>query len=419
MKNLAHFAHFLKSFSGLFSKPTYSTFKNTVESMVKLSDYTQADLASFSGKTLRQIQYFFSESIWCHKQLNQARLNWLRNRKLFRDRVTDDLILDGSVVKKDKDAKFSGLACFMYSNLAKEVVNGLMILGTSVRTKEGRCYLPDVKLFLKGEWKSEWEAWMSFANRVAKMAKGRLWILDRGFRNQYFLAHILSLKRLFLVRVSLSLNVLLAVKSGQVKPIKKRRYGRQKHFPNRKLASAKKWIAGHRPISCENGKLWIIPHAIVNAWRTEIKTECTVIVFHRNGFRHPLLLVYSNSEVNTEKALELVGRYIGRWSIETLFKEAKSWFCLSDFRITSLTGIYRFLHMAIFTHSLLTVLLKTLQTSSLISKLIAFVLQRSRNIYECMIIGLKLFYESVLSICLTPPKWLNLKQKRTLIRYFL
>ena len=418
MKNLAHFAHFLKSFSGLFSKPTYSTFKNIVEAMVKQSDYTQANLSSCSGKTLRQVQYFFSKSVWCHKKLNRARLNWLRNRNEFRNRMTDDVILDGSVVKKDKDAKFKGLASFMYSNLAKDVVNGLMIFGVSIRTKEKYRYLLDIKIFLKGEWRSEWQAWMSFANHIASVTKGKLWILDRGFRNQYFLAYILKLKKIFLIRVSLSLNVLIPeknCKSGKLKgkPCK------QKQFPERRIISTKKWIKSREAVKYEKGKLWIIPHAIISAWKAEIKRECTVIVFYRNGFRHPLVLVYSQAEVDAEKALELVGKYIGRWSIETLFKESKSWFCFGDFRITSRDAIYRFLYMTIFTHSLLTILIILIHKIPHLLHLITLMLKKSRNILDCMIIGLKLFYESVLSICLNPPKWLDLKTKRILVRYFL
>jgi len=416
MKNLAHFAHFLKGFSGLFTKPGYHNFKNIVESMVKQADYTQANLASGSGKTLRQVQYFFGNARWSPFKLNKARLTRLRNRKEFRDRITDDVILDGSVVKKDKDAKFRELASFMYSNLCKDVVNGFMIFGASIRTNEDRRYLLDIRLFLKTKWKSEWQAWQYFAKHIANITKGKLWILDRGFRNQYFLASILKLKRLFLVRVSLSLNVLIPTKARQSKSLKQ---GRQKQFPDRELISTKKWIRKHKPIICENGRLWIIPHAVINAWKAEIKTECTVIVFHRNGFRSPLVLVYSQPEADICRALELAAKYIGRWSIETLFKESKSWFCFGDFRVTDKNAIYRFLHLSVFIHSLLTVLLKTIHKNATLRRLIAFVLQKSRNISDCMIIGLKLFYESVLSICLTPPKWLSLKTKRLLITNFL
>lgn len=419
MKNLAHFAHFLKSFSDLFSKPTYSTFKNITESMVKLSCYTQADLASLSGKTLRQIQYFFSQAEWCYAKLNLCRLRWIRNRREYRNRTTDDVILDGSVAKKDKDSKFRGLASFMYSGLAKGVVNGLMIFGASIRTKENYRYLLDVNIFLKGEWKSEWEAWMRFADHIASITKGLLWILDRGFRNKYFLSHVLKLKRLFLVRVSLSLNVLLPARDRQAEQAAYKKRGRQKQFQGRKMTSVKKWTAKHKAILCCEGRLWIIPHAVINAWKSEIKQECSVIIFHRNGFRHPLVLVYSQAETDTEKALELVSKYIGRWSIETLFKEAKSWFCFDDFRVTSLTAVYRFMHMVIFTHSLLTILLKYIYQHTSLSELITFVLQKSRNILECMVIGLKLFYESVSTICFRPPKWLDLKTKRILIHNFL
>lgn len=419
MKNLAHFAHFLKSFSGIFNKPTYSTFKNIVESMVKFSDYSQADLASVSGKTLRQVQYFFSKAEWCYKGLNDCRLRWLRNRNEFRNRTTDDVILDGSVTKKDKDSKFKGLTSFMYSNLSKGVVNGFMVLGASIRTKEHYCYLLNVRIFLKNEWKSEWEAWMKFANHIAGITKGKLWILDRGFRNQYFLSHILKLQRLFLVRVSLSLNVLLPAEGCKSGHVAEKKRGRKKQFPYRRIISVKKWTAAHKAILCNNGRLWFIPHAVINAWMSEIKQECSVIVFHRNGFRNPLVLVYSQVEMNTEMALEMVGKYIGRWSIETLFKETKSWFCFGEFQVTSLTAIYRFMHMVIFTHSLLTILAKVIHKYADLIKIISFVLKKSRNISECVVIGLKLFYESVSAICFRPPKWLRLKEKRLLIANFL
>lgn len=419
MNKLAHFAHFLKGFSGLFTKPGYDSFKKIVESMVRLPDHTQADLASGTGKTLRQIQYFFGKAKWSPFRLNQARLAWLRNRMEFRDRTGDDVILDGSVIKKDKDAKFGELASFMYSNLAKGVVNGLMILGAGIRTDEGQSFLLDVRIFVKHQWKSEWQAWRYFAGHIAKITKGRLWILDRGFRNQYFLAHILKLKRLFLVRVSLSLNVMLPATDEGVVRKGGRKPGRLKGFHGHSLSSVKKQIADHEPVLCENGRLWIISHAIVSAWRAEIKKECTVIVFHRDGFRNPLVLVYSQPEADIKLALELVGRYIGRWSIETLFKESKSWFCFGDFRVTGREAVYRCLYLSILTHSLLTVLMKIIKKIPLLHNLISFILRKSRNITDCVIIGLKLFYESVSLICLTPPKWLDLKTKRTLMAYFL
>jgi len=418
MKSLSNCSHFLKGFAGLFTKPTYDAFKKITEAMIRQSGYSQVNLAGVSGKNVRQIQYFFSGAVWCHAKLNALRLKWMRNKHEFRDRVSDDIILDGSAVKKDKDAKFKGLTSFMYSNLSKGVVNGLHLLGASIRTNEGKRYLLDTDLFVKGEWLSEWKAWKYFAKQITGMSRGLLFILDRGFRNKYFLSSVLSLKRLFLVRVSLSINALIPARGRKTKRAEKK-VGRKKEFPDRTLISTKKWISKHKPIRCESGRLWIIPHAVINAWRSEIKRECTVIIFHRNGFRHPLVLVYSEAEAGTKKALELVSKYIGRWSIETLFKEVKSWFDFEGFKVTSKEGICRFLHMVIFTHSLLTVLLELVHKIPPLKRLIELVLKKSRNIKDLMIIGLKLFFESVLFICLTPPKWLTLKTKRTLIAYFL
>lgn len=427
MKNVAQFSNTLKVFSGLFTMPAYKTFKAVIHAMVKLANYSQANLANISGKTIAQIQYFFSRAKWSYAKLNLFRLRWLRNRKEFRNRKSDDVILDGSVIKKDRDAKFSGLAAFMYSNLSKGVVNGLALFGASIRTTEGKRYPLDFMLFVEKQWLSQWKAWQAFAEHLSHMTKGMLWILDRGFRNQYFLAHILKLKRLFLIRVSISLNVLIPMTQKEIKAqekkdkLKKQR-GRKKQFPNRKLVSVEKWMKKHVPTQCKGGELWIIPHVIVNAWQSQIKQECTVIIFHRDGFKNPLVLVYSQQEAGEEmhvkKALEFVGKYIGRWTIEIFFKEAKSWFDLEGFGVRSREGIYRFIHMVFFTHSLLSIILETLNKLPNLKQVILFILEKSRNIKTLVVIGLKLFFESISFICLRPPKWLDLKTKRTLEAYF-
>ena len=431
MKNVAQFSNTLKVFSGLFTFPTYKTFKAVVHAMVRLASYSQANLANMSGKTISQIQYFFSRARWHYAKLNHFRLRWLRSRKEFRDRQSDDVILDGSVIKKDKDAKFSGLTAFMYSNLSKGVVNGLALFGASIRTAEGKRYPLDFMLFVEKRWLSQWKGWEAFAEHISHMTKGVLFILDRGFRNHYFLAHILKLKRLFLIRVSASLNVLIPMAEKEIRAQEKvdklkngkgKRRGRKKQFPHRKLISVEKWIKKHAPIQCKGGKLWIIPRVIVSAWKSKIKQECTVIIFHRDGFKKPLVLVYgqkeAGEEINTEKALEFVGKYIGRWTIEIFFKEAKSWFDLEGFGVRSEQGVYRFIHMVFFTHSLLSITLETLRKLPKLKQAILFILKKSRNIKALVVIGLKLFFESIFFICSRSPKWLDLKTKRTLMAHF-
>ena len=94
MKNLSNFAHNVKSFSGMFTKPTYQIFKGVVEAMIKETEYSQANLSTFTGKTLGQIQYFFSKAKWSSSKLNEYRLRFMRNKPNFRDRKSDYVVLD-------------------------------------------------------------------------------------------------------------------------------------------------------------------------------------------------------------------------------------------------------------------------------------------------------------------------------------
>lgn len=416
MKNLSGFPQYLKGFAFLFTRPAYDSFRKIIEAMMRAPAGAQSGMACAGGGTLRQIQYFFNGAKWFARELNRRRLIWMRGRPEWRSLKTDHVILDGSVLEKDKDSAFGGLASPLYSNLRKTVVNGLEIFAAGIRTKDGRRYLLDFMIFRKEKWGSPCQAWMRFARRIARMTPGVLWILDRGFRNQYFLACILGLGRLFLVRVSLSLKLLLpsGKKGGQTG-----KRGRKTLFPGRIVVPVREKVSDKTAVLCDQGKLWIIPHAVIYAWRQEIKQECAVIVFHRNGFRNPLVLVYGGAEADTEKALALVSAYIGRWSIETLFKETKSWFGLGRFRLASEKAVFRFIQTVIFAHSFMSVLFGIISSVPALKKLVAFVLKKTRNIREPTPISLKLLYESVFLICSSPPKWLTIKMKRTLSLNFL
>ena len=141
MKNIFQFRQQIKHFKSLFDARTYLNFIAVVEGMIKLREWKQADLALLGDKTLRQIQYFFSNACWSAKKLNEFRLRFLRNKSDFRDRKTDFVVADGSVLEKDKDASFSFLTEKVYSNLEKKVVNGIKLFGASVHTKQGVKYV--------------------------------------------------------------------------------------------------------------------------------------------------------------------------------------------------------------------------------------------------------------------------------------
>lgn len=398
----------------MFTKPTYKIFKAVVEAMIKEKEYSQADLSSFTGKTLGQMQYFFSKAKWCFSKLNEYRLRFMRNKANFRDRKSDYAVLDGSTTKKDKDSEFRGLLYNLYSNRDKQVVNGIKIFGASVLTQNGVKYIVDFILYIKSMWLSENQAWKLFAKRVSEKTSAYLFILDSGFKSPYISQFIFeNLKRHFLVRILPTQHILIKTKK-KTKLSKKPR-----KFPDRISRKITSLCSNKNAIQVQDGRIWIFEKVILNSWRNVFSKDVTVIVYHANGHLKPIVLVTSEEIENKKDAFKIVETYFKRWSIEQLFKEIKSWFNFEKFRVTSLQAIGKFLHLVIFIHSLISVFFKQIQKHKHLLELIAFVVKKSRNILDLTVISLKLFFQSIKSICSNSPPWLSKKQKTVLSLNFL
>lgn len=374
MKKIFNFRQQIKHFSEMFDKRTYQTFQSVVDGIARMKNWKQADLACMSEKTLRQIQYFFGKAKWSFQKLNEFRLRFVRNKSDFRDRKSDFVALDGSTMGKDGDADFGGLVDYVYSSKEKKSVNGFHLYGASVQTKSGRKYILDFMLFFKSKWLSEFNAWISFATTVA--VKSRAWILvmDRGFRNKYLLDHIYhKLKRMFLVRLSATQHVIF---KGEKK--------------SKSIAS---FLSDKNAISLEKGKMWIIENVIINAWKEVFKESVTVIVYHGNGFKNPLVVCVSQAEMNAEEAISFVQMYFRRWKIEQLFKELKSYFCFEKFKVLSLKSIQKYLYIAILVHTLFSAKESEIEHVPILKQAISLILKAKRNIEDITAIGLKLVLE--------------------------
>ncbi len=331
MKKFSNFAHNVKSFSEIFTKPSYKIFKGIVEAMVKEMDYSQSNLSLCSGKTLGQIQYFFAKAKWSFTKLNGYRLRFMRNKPNFRDRKSDYAVLDGTVTTKDKDSEFKGLLSAVYSNRDKRIVNGIKLFGGSVLTQDGVKYIVDFLFYIKSIWLSENQAWKMFAKKVASKTSAYLFVLDSGFKSPYIIEFIFhTLKRHFLLRIGK--NQIFLMQNQEAKKYSK------------KLR-----------------KLWVFPKVILSSWHKVFPENVTVIVYHRNGFLDPIVLVASLEITETQQAFDIVQIYFKRWSIEQLFKEVKSWFNFEKFRVTSLHALGKFLHLVVFIHSLMSTLFFELQ----------------------------------------------------------
>jgi hypothetical protein len=329
-----------------------------------------------SEKTLRQIQYFFDKAKWSCQKLNDFRLSFVKNKPDFRDRKSDFVALDGSTMKKDSDANFGNLVGYMYSNKDKTTVNGFHLYGASIQTKTGRKYILDFMLFFKEKWFSEFDAWISFATKVAEKSKAWIIVLDRGFRNKSLMNHIYHiLKRMFLVRLSATQHVIF---KGQ-----------------KKSKSIKNLLSDKEAIRLEKGKIWILENVTIKAWQEVFKAPVTVIVYHGNGFKNPMVICISQAEMTFEEAISFVQMYFRRWKIEQLFKELKSYFRFEKFKVLSLEAIKKYLYIAILVHSLFVTKEAEIKNIPMLKKAFLCILKAKRNIEDLTAIGLKLVLEMI------------------------
>lgn len=395
MKKISQIHQQIKHGKELFDGRTYGTFQAIISGALKLREWKQADLALLGGKSLRQIQYFFNGAKWCAKRLNEFRLRFLRNKPDFRNRKSDFVVGDGSVLEVDKNASFSGLAEPMYSNLRKGTVNGIKLFGASVHTKAGMKYIFDFLLFIKSRWKSEFEAWMDFLTKVAEKTSAWLFVFDRGFRNKYLADHVFhKLKRMFLMRLSATQCVLVKDRKMKIRRKKEPRY----RVTGRTAQAIESFLTDKTAIPMEKGKLWIIPHVIIKAWCDVFREEVTILVYWKDGFRNPLVLCLSQAEVEKHEAFSFVETYFRRWGIEQLFHELKSWLSLEKFKVISEEALIKYLHIVIFVHSLLTQKKQEIEHVPKLAEALRRFLKQTRNIIQFTIIGLKLFFESLHSL---------------------
>ena len=417
MKNNNVIIHKIKHFKKIFDIRTYDSFVKVVTSIIHLKNWKQADLALVGNKTLRQIQYFFSWAKWCYKKLNIFRLRFLRNKPNYNNRKSDYAVLDGSAVKKDKNSIFKWMADHVFSNKYKKVVNGFYIFWSSVITNQWLKYILDFRLYFKNRYTSETTAWKQFAEKVVTKTKAWIFILDSWFKWAYFCSFIYkTLNRHFLVRIWKNQMILTKDKRfWRKKKLNKREKqkeqekqetrktndnrGRKEKYPDYGECKISSFLKERNCIQLNNGKLWILNNVLIKSWLIQFNTPMQIIVFYRNGFMRPLVLVTSvnyNGEFTKSHALEIIQTYYKRWSIEMLFKEVKSWFHLESFRLQTEEAIYKFFHIIIFCHTLLTMVHDSVCCNDWLKLQVKYFLCKTRNIKKSFtVIGIKLVFESL------------------------
>jgi len=416
MNNIICFAQKIKHFCEVFDVRSYKTFKSVVTWLLCLRDWKQADLAYIWEKTLWQIQYFFSKSIWDFKLFNKLRIQWIRNKIWDAwDKKSDVLVLDGTVFWKNKDSRFSWLADYFYSNKHKKVVNGFEVFWASIYTKSGLKYMLDICMFQKINTKKSWIsllniAWRKFVTKISSQTKAWLVILDSWFKGWHICKWIHNeLKREFLVRIWIDQKFI--DKNGTILYIKK-------------------CLIEANAIYFSSGKMWVFEEVEIFSWgKKNIHIKVNIIVFHKNWFKNPEVLVTSaslediyenmirkNSEPSRKEKMNqsyspslsclteeskvyiaFVTLYQKRWSIEVCFHELKSYLSLEKFKLTSYQAIMKYLHIVLLLHTLLYIMLYWLTLNEPCFLFVYTFLKEKRNIKNqqnrITPVGIKLFIE--------------------------
>lgn len=385
------FAKSIAQYAPCFDARTYRSFRAVIESLLLLSDCTQAEFAMRAKKSLAALQYFFQKARWSVAKINALRLSIIHHRTETSDRATDMLILDGTVAPRDKDCESEGISR-VWDNCRKATVAGYEVFGAAIVTASGIKYPLALKVYDPRKWDSVFQAWIKFLRWCLKRTKAVLVVVDKGFRNSFLLAAILEESRQFLVRVTYTMPVWMLTKKK-----KEKKRGRQPRFPDREKLSVQNILDHREGIKTDKGTLWVIRDAIVDAWKDEVKQACAIIVLRRRGFREPLVLCSSESGCTIERALQLIGCYFRRWNIETTFLELKSWFQLTNNKLSTICAIERHFTLCLVAHSLLQGKERRSDRHNPITLFIRFVLRKTRNIKEITLLSLKCFYEMSIS----------------------
>ena len=147
------FAKSIAQYAPCFDPRTYRSFRAVIESLLLLSQCTQAEFAFQAKKSLAALQYFFQKAKWSVSAINQLRLSIIRHRTETHDRETDLLVLDGTVSPHDKDCRSEAISR-AWDNCRKATVAGYEVFGAAIVTVEGIKYPLTLKIFDSRKWDS-------------------------------------------------------------------------------------------------------------------------------------------------------------------------------------------------------------------------------------------------------------------------
>lgn len=325
---------FLQHFSPIFTKKQMSLFKAFILAM--FSDYKRLSLSAIANNTAlnyQRLQYFFSESDWNIKELNNIRLELIQNQRTTKANVKGILAIDDTACPKPHAKNTEG-AQVQYSGLSGKQENcnvavaSCFVSNTKHFPVDFKSYLPITTPNPKN-FKSKLDLAKELIDEALTRNIGFSSIVVDSWYTSTDLIEFVSAKDISLV-AELKINRSIFLIHPQTK---QPRYLRgDQIIPLIKQFYPHKLKAVSLPTADGKNR-----NIFTYSFKTKLKhckTELQVIFIFNKWSKHDDkdIHILMTTDLNMSAKITIF-TYLLRWGIEESFRELKDTFCFDQYQV--------------------------------------------------------------------------------------
>lgn len=387
---------FCENFKELFSNTQFVIFRSFIYALI--NEYKRLNLSTLAGYlnlNYDKLQYFFSDSQWDYKELNDKRIDLLRNQRTTGFSEQGSLVIDDTGVLKPYAPKTEGVKYQYCPVLKKEALCNIGV--ASCFTTNNRHIPLDVKFyktqdeFILGKEDPEFKSKLSLAKELIEDAASKQipfkyilfdsWYASRDMldfihnKNLSFITEIKSDRRVYLRNPSMQKSYFMQ-QDELVKLIRKHLWHKVR-------------ILSH------NGQLLYVYSFTTRLSKTHFPVRAFVVMgrLSLKDNRDVRIIISNDLSLSFKDALP---SYFNRWAIERLFRELKDSLFFDHYQVRHKLKIMRYWMLVILAWSLL----YWIKQNGYLYRTISVSLKDS-SISQCKQVLLKLI---IFSSCLTLTK---------------
>jgi len=333
---------FLEHFSPIFTRKQMSLFRSFIYGM--FSEYRRLSLSAIANNTAlnyQRLQYFFSESNWDIKELNNIRLRLIQNQRTTKGNNKGILAVDDTACAKPYAEKTEGAKYQYCGSLGREEKCNVAVASCFVSNTK---HFPvDFKSYLPLDTK-EPEKFKSKLDLAKELIDDAVTyglpfssvVVDSWYTSTELIEFVSSKKLPLVAEVKINRSILFThpqtkqwryLRGDEIIPL-------IKQFYPHKLKAV--------DVPQENGKDKSVFTYSFNAKLKDCKTELKVIFIfdkwskHDDKDVHILITTDRNQSVRSA-----ILTYLLRWGIEESFRELKDTFCFDQYQVRHQEQIQR------------------------------------------------------------------------------